>query len=66
MARMLDAGEDARPLNVLYADDNEANRMLVQAILQSCSCAHGCADCSPPEVLEAGPDKAGVLRLLGA
>jgi signal transduction histidine kinase len=30
-----DAGEDARPLNVLYADDNEANRMLVQAILQS-------------------------------
>jgi hypothetical protein len=38
----------------------------VRAILQSCACAHGCPECTPPEVMEAGPDKAGVLRLLGA
>jgi hypothetical protein len=38
----------------------------VRATLQTCPCNSGCVDCTPPEVLEAGPDKAGVLKLLGA
>ena len=37
----------------------------VRAILAGCSCADGCRACSPPEVLEGGPDKTAVLRLLG-
>ncbi|MBK9371450.1 MAG: DUF1998 domain-containing protein [Deltaproteobacteria bacterium] len=38
----------------------------VRAILQRCPCSHGCERCTPREVLERGPDKGGVLRLLGA
>lgn len=36
----------------------------VRAILAGCKCAHGCLECSPRDAFEAGPDKAGVLRLL--
>jgi hypothetical protein len=37
----------------------------VRALLAQCGCAHGCSECTPPEVLEFGPDKSGVLELLG-
>ena len=37
----------------------------VRAILKGCSCNLGCPKCTPPEVLERGPDKVGVLRILG-
>ncbi|MFT6144623.1 MAG: hypothetical protein ACJAZO_004944 [Myxococcota bacterium] len=37
----------------------------VRAILKGCSCNLGCAVCTPADVLERGPDKVGVLRLLG-
>jgi hypothetical protein len=38
----------------------------VRAILQDCSCANGCSDCTPARALAQGPDKVSVLRLLGA
>jgi len=38
----------------------------VGAILRGCPCPHGCPDCSPREALDMGPDKTGVLRLLGS
>lgn len=39
---------------------------LVYAILHRCSCAEGCVQCTPREVLEDGhPAKVGVLALLG-
>lgn len=38
----------------------------VRAILQDCRCGHGCTDCTPAQALSSGPDKGGVLRLLGA
>ena len=37
----------------------------VAAILGSCKCPNGCENCTPRDVLDAGPDKAGVLRALG-
>ncbi|QSQ19573.1 hypothetical protein JY651_30195 [Pyxidicoccus parkwayensis] len=37
----------------------------VRALLAGCGCAHGCPVCTPQDVLDAGPDKAGVLELLG-
>jgi hypothetical protein len=37
----------------------------VRAILAHCKCANGCAECTPQEVLGSGPDKSGVLGLLG-
>lgn len=36
-----------------------------RALLAGCGCAHGCQVCTPQDVLDAGPDKAGVLELLG-
>lgn len=35
-------------------------------VLQNCGCLDGCARCTPPEVIERGADKQGVLLLLGA
>jgi len=37
----------------------------VRALLAGCGCAHGCQVCTPQDVLDSGPDKAGVLELLG-
>lgn len=34
-------------------------------VLFRCACVEGCATCTPPEVLAAGPDKVGALKLLG-
>lgn len=38
----------------------------VSAILSQCTCTDGCRHCTAPHVLAAGPDKTGVLALLGA
>ncbi|RYE93116.1 MAG: hypothetical protein EOO75_05115 [Myxococcales bacterium] len=38
----------------------------VRAVLSACSCPQGCDQCTAPATLAAGPDKVGVLRLLGA
>jgi hypothetical protein len=35
------------------------------AVLNACSCVDGCPHCTESEVLAAGADKAGVMRLLG-
>ena len=35
-------------------------------VLSKCSCLHGCQDCTPSEVLAAGPDKVQAIKLLGA
>jgi len=37
----------------------------VAAILRACPCSDGCERCTPMDALTSGPDKAGVLRLLG-
>lgn len=37
----------------------------VRAILKGCKCNLGCNQCTPADVVERGPDKVGVLRLLG-
>jgi hypothetical protein len=37
----------------------------VRALLANCRCSHGCPDCTPQDVLGFGPDKSGVLGLLG-
>ncbi|MBM4368024.1 MAG: DUF1998 domain-containing protein [Deltaproteobacteria bacterium] len=37
----------------------------VAEILFECPCKHGCERCTPPEALSIGPDKDGVLSLLG-
>jgi hypothetical protein len=37
----------------------------VRAILANCKCPSGCLECTPQDVLAAGPDKPGVLGLLG-
>jgi ATP-dependent helicase YprA (DUF1998 family) len=37
----------------------------VRALLANCRCPHGCPECTPQDVLDAGPDKTGVLGLLG-
>lgn len=37
----------------------------VHAILAQCTCADGCDRCTARRVLDAGPDKVGVLALLG-
>jgi hypothetical protein len=37
----------------------------VRALLANCRCSQGCAECTPQEVLGFGPDKSGVLGLLG-
>jgi hypothetical protein len=37
----------------------------VRAILANCRCANGCPECTPQDVLGFGPDKSGVLGLLG-
>jgi ATP-dependent helicase YprA (DUF1998 family) len=37
----------------------------VRAILANCKCASGCPECTPQDVLASGPDKSGVLGLLG-
>jgi hypothetical protein len=38
----------------------------VKAVLSACGCQQGCVECTSPVALAAGPDKQGVLRLLGA
>ncbi|MCS6901382.1 MAG: hypothetical protein RMJ98_17720 [Myxococcales bacterium] len=38
----------------------------VRAVLSACGCQQGCAECTSSVALAAGPDKQGVLRLLGA
>lgn len=38
----------------------------VKAVLGACGCQQGCVECSPARALAAGPDKQGILRLLGA
>lgn len=38
----------------------------VRSVLSTCSCKDGCSECSAPDILAAGPNKQGVLRLLGA
>lgn len=37
-----------------------------RAVLGGCRCTDGCAVCTPPEVLAAGPDKAGALQILSS
>jgi hypothetical protein len=37
----------------------------VRALLANCRCPHGCPECTPQDVLDSGPDKSGVLGLLG-
>jgi len=37
----------------------------VRAILANCRCPNGCPECTPQDVLGFGPDKSGVLGLLG-
>jgi hypothetical protein len=37
----------------------------VHAILSRCECPDGCRRCTPRRVCEVGPDKSGVLQLLG-
>jgi ATP-dependent helicase YprA (DUF1998 family) len=37
----------------------------VRALLANCRCAQGCPECTPQDVLDSGPDKSGVLGLLG-
>jgi len=37
----------------------------VHAILSRCKCPDGCRRCTPRRVCEVGPDKSGVLQLLG-
>jgi len=34
-------------------------------VLYGCPCMKGCDTCTPPDVLAAGPDKVGALKLLG-
>ncbi|MSP17134.1 MAG: DUF1998 domain-containing protein, partial [Myxococcales bacterium] len=54
-------------MGVAEALDHHAVRDLLRwawGVLYSCACARGCAKCTPPEVLLAGPDKEGALRLL--
>lgn len=38
----------------------------VRQILQGCTCDHGCPRCTPEDAIRFGPDKVGVLRMLGA
>jgi hypothetical protein len=38
----------------------------VRQILQRCPCEHGCPKCTPAEAMRFGPEKGGVLRILGA
>lgn len=37
----------------------------VKSVLSACSCQQGCAECTPSIVLSSGPDKQGILKLLG-
>ncbi|MDP2314260.1 MAG: DUF1998 domain-containing protein [Pseudomonadota bacterium] len=50
----------------LDADVVENALIWVRRLLQGCPCDHGCPRCTPETVLAQGPDKGGVLRLLGA
>ncbi|MES2644213.1 MAG: DUF1998 domain-containing protein [Myxococcota bacterium] len=50
----------------LDADVVDNALVWVRRLLQGCPCDHGCPRCTPADVLAQGPDKSGVLRLLGA
>jgi ATP-dependent helicase YprA (DUF1998 family) len=56
-------------MGIIHAFEGDALDLALQwvrAILQGCPCRDGCANCTPARVLAEGPDKVGVIRLLGA